>query len=99
MGRKQIIREVMDDLISPRELSNRHNLPVEKIQKIVKDSGYKLPNRYKTIASNKTSRYGTVGDDRRHERRSREGKKIKERGKLTYQPVWTPPHRCNEERT
>ena len=54
--KKQIVKEVTEDLISPRELSNRHNLTVEKIRKIVKDSGNKLPNRYKHTASSK-SRY------------------------------------------
>ena len=29
--RKQIVKEVTEDLISPRELSNRHNLTVEKV--------------------------------------------------------------------
>ena len=52
--RKQIVKEVTEDLISPRAMSIRHNLTVDKIRKIVKDSGNKLPDRYKVTASSET---------------------------------------------
>ena len=53
--KKQIIKEVTVDLISPKELSNQHNIPVEKIRKLIKDAGHKLPNRYKVTSSKSQS--------------------------------------------
>ena len=49
--KKRIIKEVTVDLISPTALSSQVNLPVEKIRKIIKDAGLKLPNRYKVTSS------------------------------------------------
>ena len=49
--KKRIIKDVTVDLISPTALSGQLNLPVEKIRKIIKDAGHKLPNRYKVTSS------------------------------------------------
>merc|ERR1719477_33714 len=49
--KKRIIKEVTVDLISPTALSGQLGLPVEKIRKIIKDAGHKLPNRYGVTSS------------------------------------------------
>ena len=49
--KKYIIEKVTVDLISPKELSKRNNMSVERIRKIVRDAGHKLPNRYKVTST------------------------------------------------
>ena len=46
--RDAIIKECIEDLISPAELSTRHNISVQAIRTWVKNAGHKLPSRYNT---------------------------------------------------
>ena len=46
--KSQIIKECCEDLISPTELSSRYGINVVQIRKVVKESGQKLPTKYKT---------------------------------------------------
>ena len=46
-----IVKDVIENLISPAELSKRHNVGVSSIRNWVKESGAKLPSRYKVVSS------------------------------------------------
>ena len=46
--RNKIIKECVEKLISPTELSQRYNISVQFIRNLVKNAGHKLPSRYNT---------------------------------------------------
>ena len=52
--RNKIIKECVEKLISPTELSQRYNISVQFIRNLVKNAGHKLPSRYNTGVPNVT---------------------------------------------
>ena len=50
--KKQIIKDVTVNLISPKTLAGQLNLPVQKIRRIIKGAGHKLPDSYKAEMDN-----------------------------------------------
>ena len=45
--RQAVMREVLEDLISPNELGKKYNIPPQKIRQWIKKAGHTLPQSYK----------------------------------------------------
>ena len=45
--KRELIKEVTEDLISPVVLADWYDIPVNVVRTTVKNAGFKLPGRYK----------------------------------------------------
>ena len=55
-GKAVIMREVLEDHISPNELSRKYSIPAYAIRDWVKKAGHRLPKSYKRFAPSRSDR-------------------------------------------
>ena len=51
----EIVKMVVEDLVSPTFISQKHNISVVSVRKMVTDAGHKLPSKYNTKGTSNRS--------------------------------------------